>query len=196
MMTMGNQYRPEPPKRDWRDFFIMAVVSGGVMYGMASLARKYLLPHLQPPTTTSFQQTSTELAEQFDEASKLLAELQEQTTDLQSSVEKEREKVDAVVEEVGDAVQKVKDGEERWREEMREMREEIQELRELVPKVSCTFCDRPPRSRVGKRRACFDSMRLFPVRNAAHSIPSHRWSRNTPENRLDRSLISKTTSSH
>lgn len=104
-------------------------------------SQKYLLPHLQPPTTTSFQQTSAELASQFDEASKLLAELQSQTSDLQESVEKEREKVDAVVEEVGDAVAKVKEGEEKWREEMRELREEVQELRDLVPKVSRSRID-------------------------------------------------------
>ncbi len=35
--------------RDWRDWFIMAVVSGTIGYGVISLAKKYLMPHLQPP---------------------------------------------------------------------------------------------------------------------------------------------------
>jgi len=30
---------PEPPGRDWRDWFIMAVVSSGVTYGLYTLAK-------------------------------------------------------------------------------------------------------------------------------------------------------------
>lgn len=126
---------PPLPGRDWRDFFIMAVISGGVMYGMVAIARKYLLPHLRPPTQTAFEQTSTSLTAQFDEATKLLSELQSQTTTLQTSVEEERGKVDAVVGEVEEAVRAVKEGEERWREEMRELRDEVGEVRELVPRM-------------------------------------------------------------
>jgi len=102
---------------------------------MVAMARKYLLPHLRPPTQTAFEQTSSSLAEQFDEATKLLNELQTQTTTLQSSVEEERSKVDAVVTDVEEAVKAVKEGEERWREEMRELRDEVGEVRELVPRM-------------------------------------------------------------
>lgn len=37
----GNPYGqpPEPPGRDWRDWFIMAVVSSGVTYGLYTLAK-------------------------------------------------------------------------------------------------------------------------------------------------------------
>ena len=45
------------------------------MYGLISLTRKYLLPHLQPPTRTSFEETSHSLSEQFDAAQQLLDEL-------------------------------------------------------------------------------------------------------------------------
>lgn len=126
---------PEPPRRDWRDYFIMAVVSGGVMYGLAALTRKYLLPHLQPPTKTSFEETSHNLSEQFDAAQALLDDLKNQTKDLQDNVEGEREKVEGVVKDVREMIDKVSTEEDRWRNEMREMREEVDELKSLVPKV-------------------------------------------------------------
>ncbi|ORY27994.1 peroxisomal membrane anchor protein conserved region-domain-containing protein [Naematelia encephala] len=126
---------PAPPRRDWRDLFIMAVISGGVVYGLTALARKYLLPHLQPPSSTSFQSTSAELSAQYDEASTLLKELQEETKRLQEGVEGERERVGKVVEEVEDAVKGVREGEERWRDELREMRTEVEGVRELVPRM-------------------------------------------------------------
>lgn len=98
--------------------------------------QKYLMPHLQPPSSTSFQQTSSALTEQFDEAQRLLNELQAQTTTLQSSIESDRERVGSVVEEVEQALQSVRDGEEKWREEMRDVRSEVESVRDLVPKVS------------------------------------------------------------
>ncbi|OCF35929.1 hypothetical protein I317_00449 [Kwoniella heveanensis CBS 569] len=126
---------PEPPRRDWRDLFIMAVISGGVVYGLTALAKKYLLPHLQPPSTTAFQDTSSSLSSAYDEASKLLSDLSEQTNRLQSSIEEDREKVNSVVGEVEDALKNVRDGEERWREELRDIRSEVESVRELVPKM-------------------------------------------------------------
>ncbi|KAJ9126938.1 hypothetical protein QFC24_001169 [Naganishia onofrii] len=129
------QVKPELPQRDWRDYFIMAVISGGAMYGMISLAKKFLLPHLRPPTTTAFEQTSTDLTAQFDEATQILADLQKQTGELQESVEGERVKVDKVVGEVEEAVDAVRKGEQKWREEMRDLRDEIEEVKDLVPKM-------------------------------------------------------------
>ena len=39
--SYGNPYgqTPDPPGRDWRDWFIMAVVSSGVTYGLYTLAK-------------------------------------------------------------------------------------------------------------------------------------------------------------
>ena len=106
------------------------------MYGLVSLTKKYLLPHLQPPTRSSFESTSHDLSEQFDAAQLLLEELKSQTHDLQEDVQGERERVKDVVEQVREMVNKVGEGEERWREEMREMRQEVEELKSLVPRVS------------------------------------------------------------
>lgn len=118
---------------------IMAVISGGVLYGLTSLARKYLLPHLRPPSSTAFQQTSSDLTAQYDEAARLLSELQTQTEALQAGLEGERERVRVAVEDVEEAVRGVRDGEERWREEMREIRGEVESVRELVPRVSASY---------------------------------------------------------
>lgn len=96
------------------------------------------MPHLQPPSTSSFQQTSSDLSSQFAEADRLLQELQQSTAKLQETLDGDRERVNEVVEGVEEATRLVKEGEERWREEMREVRSEVESLRELVPRVSRT----------------------------------------------------------
>lgn len=44
---------PEPPRRDWRDYFIMATVMGGVGYGMYFVAKVEPLLVLQLLRTTA-----------------------------------------------------------------------------------------------------------------------------------------------
>jgi peroxin-14 len=113
--------------------------------------QKFLLPHLQPPTTTAFEQTSTDLTAQFDEATQLLADLQKQTGELQESVESERTKVDKVVDEVEEAVEAVRKGEQKWREEMRDLRDEIEEVKDLVPKVCLGWRPSPVTNKPSRR---------------------------------------------
>ncbi|KAK6906230.1 hypothetical protein I203_100215 [Kwoniella mangroviensis CBS 8507] len=133
--SQGVMHPPEPPKRDWRDLFIMAVISGGVVYGLSVLAKKYLLPHLKPPSTTTFQSTSQSLTDSYDEASKLLTNLTEQTGKLQLSIEEDKERVNNVIEQVELAMSSVKSNEEKWTGELRDIRSEVENVRELVPKL-------------------------------------------------------------
>ncbi|GMK59191.1 hypothetical protein CspeluHIS016_0702060 [Cutaneotrichosporon spelunceum] len=127
--------QPDPPKRDWRDIFIMAVVSGGVVYGLTALARKYLAPHLKPPSSTAFQETSASLAEQYDAAQAALDDLKKQTEELTNSAEEERTRVAAALDDVEAAAKAVRDAEARWRDDMREVRGEVESVRELVPRL-------------------------------------------------------------
>ncbi|QRV91124.1 peroxisomal membrane anchor protein (Pex14) [Ceratobasidium sp. AG-Ba] len=91
---------PPVPQRDWRDYFIMALVSGGLMYGVAALARKYLVPHLQPPSEDAFEATTSQLNAQFDEAAALLKQIQEETVAAHTAVQEQQKAVDSAVEEV------------------------------------------------------------------------------------------------
>lgn len=113
----------------------MAVVSGGVVYGLSALARKYLTPHLQPPSSTAFQETSASLTEQYDQAQAALDELREQTTALTAAAEAERERVSSALDDVEAAAKTVRDAEARWRDDMREVRGEVESVRELVPRL-------------------------------------------------------------
>ncbi|EIW69314.1 hypothetical protein TREMEDRAFT_30508 [Tremella mesenterica DSM 1558] len=131
----GFDMRPVQPRRDWRDMFIMAVISGGVVYGLTALARKYLLPHLQPPSSTSFQTTSSSLSDQYSSVQSALEELSTRTSDLQISLDEDRSRVNSVIGQAEDAVKAVQEGEKRWRDDLREMRGEVDGIRELVPKM-------------------------------------------------------------
>ncbi|KAH9982468.1 hypothetical protein BGW80DRAFT_1263445 [Lactifluus volemus] len=139
--SFGPVYGPLPyipqqhPPWDWRDYFITAVVSGSLAYGAIVLARKYLFPHLQPPSSTAYQEDRDALTAQFDAAEALLKEISAETSAIKTAVESQQEKVDKATADVEGAVQQMREGEARARDEMREIREEVNNIREMIPKM-------------------------------------------------------------
>jgi septation ring formation regulator EzrA len=136
------------------------VVSGSLAYGAFALARvrvlylinvlalifhlydqKYLFPHLQPPSSTAYQEDRDALTAQFDAAEALLKEIRSETSAVKVAVENQQEKVDKATADVEAAVEQMREGESRARNEIREIREEVNNIREMIPKVIIsTFC--------------------------------------------------------
>ncbi|KAG8828587.1 peroxisomal membrane protein pex14 [Serendipita sp. 399] len=120
---------------DWRDYFIAAVVSGSVMLGAYATARKYLFPHLQPPTLSAYETDKEALAAQFDAAEQLLKEIQAETQAMKTNIEEQKAKVEAAVQEVTTAVEEMRQGEAEVRDEMREIRAEVNTMQDMLPKM-------------------------------------------------------------
>lgn len=97
--------------------------------------QKYLLPHLQPPTSTAYEEDRDALNAQFDAAETLLKEIQNETVAVRAAVEEQKERINQTTEDVKTVVGELRDGEARTRDEMREIREEVTNVRELLPKV-------------------------------------------------------------
>jgi peroxin-14 len=128
-------YPPAPPRWDWRDYFITAVVSGTVAYGAVSLFKKYLLPHLQPPTATAYEQDRDALNSQFDAAELLLKEIQAESAAVRIAVEEQQEVIEKTTKDVQAVVAEMREGEQRTRDEMREIRDEVNNIRDMLPKM-------------------------------------------------------------
>lgn len=98
-------------------------------------SQKYLLPHLEPPTSTAYEEDRDALNAQFDAAEALLKEIQHETAAVRAAVEEQKERIDQTTEDVQTVVAELRDGEARTRDEMREIREEVTNVREMLPKV-------------------------------------------------------------
>ncbi|KZS93086.1 hypothetical protein SISNIDRAFT_455053 [Sistotremastrum niveocremeum HHB9708] len=126
---------PAPRQLDWRDYFIMAVVSGGVMFGIASLARKYVLPHLKPPSITQYEADAEALDAKFQEIETLVQEVHRETEVARELIASQTAKVDGLVDEVESTVKELKESDVKNRDDLREIREEINVIREMLPKM-------------------------------------------------------------
>lgn len=98
--------------------------------------QKYLLPHLQPPTVTAYEEDRDALTAQFDAAEALLKEIQNETAAIKSAVEEQKERIDQTTDDVKAVVVELREGEQKTRDEMREVRDEVTNIRDMLPKVN------------------------------------------------------------
>ncbi len=122
--------------RDWRDWFIMAVVSGTVGYGLVGLAKKYLFPHLQPPNATILESDLEALTAKYDEVAAQLAALEAESQGIRAGLEAQRDVVEASVKEVEQAVTLVRSGEKKREADMDDIKREIDRIKDDIPRVS------------------------------------------------------------
>ncbi|KAG6878378.1 hypothetical protein C0993_007560 [Termitomyces sp. T159_Od127] len=132
----GAYHLGAPTQRwDWRDYFITAIISGSFAYGAFALFKKHLLPHLQPPTSTAYEEDRDALNAQFDAAEALLKEIQTESAAVRKAVEEQKEVIDRTTANVEAVVSEMREAEHKTRDEMREIREEINNIREMLPKM-------------------------------------------------------------
>ncbi|KAI2628819.1 peroxisomal membrane anchor protein conserved region-domain-containing protein [Hypoxylon sp. NC1633] len=125
---------PEPPKRDWRDWFIMATVMGGVGYGLYFISKRYLYPLVSPPTPEKLEQDKATVDEQFEKAFVTLEQLAKDTEELKASEKERTEKLDKVLEELETFMGETKSASRRNEDETDRLREEMKGLKGVIPK--------------------------------------------------------------
>jgi len=126
---------PEPPRRDWRDYFIMATVMGGVGYGLYWTAKRYITPLIAPPTPPQLEQDKASVDASFDKAFALLDQLATDTQELKDAEKARTERLDTALAEVESVIGKMKEANESREAESRRMAREMAEIREQIPKA-------------------------------------------------------------
>ncbi|OCK86234.1 hypothetical protein K432DRAFT_376887 [Lepidopterella palustris CBS 459.81] len=129
------QTPPELPKRDWRDYFIMATVMGGVGYGLYFTAKRYILPIISPPTPPQLQQDKASIDEAFTRAFALLDQLNTDTSALKASEEARTNRLDTALSEMESVLGSLKEASKRQGEDNRRIEDDVRGLRDLIPKA-------------------------------------------------------------
>ncbi|KAF4211195.1 hypothetical protein CNMCM8980_002498 [Aspergillus fumigatiaffinis] len=129
------QAPPEPPKRDWRDWFIMATVVGGVGYGLYTVTKRYIAPLIAPPTPPQLEQDKENIDEQFSRAFALIEQLSTDTAALKSAEEARTERLDTALREVETLVADLKTASRRRDDETRRISDEVKSLKDAIPKA-------------------------------------------------------------
>lgn len=126
---------PEPPRRDWRDYFIMATVVGGASYGLYVLAQRYVKPLIAPPTLPQLEQDKAAIDEQFNRAFALLDTLSEDTSKLKEAEQERTKRLDSAIADIETIVADLKTANQRREDDSRRMETEIKNMRDSLPRA-------------------------------------------------------------
>ncbi|KAI7284474.1 hypothetical protein KC345_g2203 [Hortaea werneckii] len=132
------QHHPPPPdlpRRDWRDWFIMATVVSGFGYACYWTAQRYILPLISPPTPPQLEQDKHAVDESFERAFALLDQLASDTTELKDSEKARTEKLDSALGEVEAVVGRMREANENREAEGRRLAREVESLRDGIPRA-------------------------------------------------------------
>ncbi|KAL8306004.1 hypothetical protein RB597_003366 [Gaeumannomyces tritici] len=126
---------PDAPRRDWRDWFIMATVVSGVGYGVYSLTKRYIYPLVAPPTPDRLEADKKAIDEQFDRAFSLVEQLAKDTDALKAAEQQRTERLDTALTELETVITDLKSANRRREDDAQRIRDEVQDLKSSIPKA-------------------------------------------------------------
>jgi len=128
-------YQADRNATDWRDWFVMTVVGGGVGYLLINLAKKFLVPALRPPTQTELEEAQARLEQKYDEVSGFLQTIQTDTEIVKKEMTQQTEKLDLAMKDVQSAVEECLSGEIKRDQELDSVKQEVEGLRTCVQQM-------------------------------------------------------------
>ncbi|KAK4234407.1 peroxisomal membrane anchor protein conserved region-domain-containing protein [Achaetomium macrosporum] len=133
---------PQPvPRRDWRDWFIMATVVSGVSYGLYTLGKRYVYPLIAPPTPERLEEDKKSIDEQFERTFALVDQLAKDTEALKAAEKERTERLDTTLNELETVISDLKSANRRRDEETQRVRDDVQNLRDSIPRALNTQKD-------------------------------------------------------
>ncbi|CCC69656.1 hypothetical protein NCAS_0D00750 [Naumovozyma castellii] len=91
---------PLLPRRDWKDYFVMATATAGLLYGAYEVTKRYVIPNILPESKTKLEQDKEEIKSQFDRVDKVLNAIEQEQTDLRAKEEEKLNELDTMINEL------------------------------------------------------------------------------------------------
>jgi len=113
----------------------MATVMGGVGYGLYTVAKRYVIPIIAPPTEPQLQEDKKAIDDSFEKAFALLDQLAKDTEALKASEEARTERLDTALTEVERVIVELKTASRSRDTESQRITDEVRGLKDLIPKA-------------------------------------------------------------
>ncbi|RKP04385.1 peroxisomal membrane anchor protein conserved region-domain-containing protein [Thamnocephalis sphaerospora] len=126
---------PPPPALGWKDYFIAAVVVGGVGYGAAMLAKRYIGPAFSWPGREELEEDKRKLDAEFEKTKAALEEIVKESAATNERVEKNAEAAEELLEKTRKSLEELGEREEKREKELRQVSEELDRVRDALPKI-------------------------------------------------------------
>ncbi|KAL3241540.1 Pex14p [Nakaseomyces bracarensis] len=125
---------PPLPRRDWKDYFIMATATAGLLYGAYEVTRRYVVPNLLPETTSKLERDKEEIKKEFEKVDKVLMAIQDEQTEFKEKEQEKLGELDEVISELKIALKETTHTKEKMEDDFRLLKLEITSLQNSIDK--------------------------------------------------------------
>ncbi|CAG8499454.1 2708_t:CDS:2 [Acaulospora colombiana] len=126
---------PPVPRLDWRDFFIGAVLIGGIGYAIVEVAKKYIGPLLRTPTADELERDKQFLSDQFTITSETLDIVKADTKVARKNIDEQSSRIKETLETLDSLLKDMKVQEGKRDNDLKNLKEDVDAIRNLIPKL-------------------------------------------------------------
>ncbi|AET38841.1 Pex14p Ecym_3353 [Eremothecium cymbalariae DBVPG len=88
---------PPLPRRDWKDYFIMATTTVGLCYGIYEVTRRYVVPQLLPESKSKLEEDKQHIDQHFEKVDKLLEKFEQEQEEFRNQQVEKLKELDATI---------------------------------------------------------------------------------------------------
>lgn len=125
---------PPLPRRDWKDYFIMATATAGLLYGAYEVTRRYVIPNLLPESTSKLERDKEEIKQEFEKVDKVLMAIQGEQNEFKEKEQEKLGELDEVISELKTALKDTTHTKEKMEDDFRLLKLEITSLQNSIDK--------------------------------------------------------------
>ncbi|QLQ77992.1 hypothetical protein HG537_0A02390 [Torulaspora globosa] len=132
--TIYEAIPPPIPRRDWKDYFVMATATAGLVYGVYELTRRYVIPNLLPESKNKLEQDKEEIQSYFDKVDKVLNAIEEEQERSRARDDEKLEELESTIYQLQTSLEKTNKMRDKMEDEFKMLKLEIINLQSTIDK--------------------------------------------------------------
>lgn len=125
---------PPLPQRDWKDYFVMATVTAGLVYGVFEVTKRYVIPNILPESKSKLEQDKDEIKNQFDKIDQVLNAIEIEHKEFKEQEQKKLDELDTTVEQLETLLDESRKSREQMDDDFRLLKLEMATLQSSLDK--------------------------------------------------------------
>ncbi|CCE93612.1 Pex14p TDEL_0G02450 [Torulaspora delbrueckii] len=125
---------PPIPRRDWKDYFIMATATAGLFYGVYELTRRYVVPNILPEAKSKLEQDKEEIQSYFDKVDKVLNAIEQEQEKVRNKDDEKLEELEATIYQLRTCLDQTTKSRDKMEDEFKMLKLEMINLQTTIDK--------------------------------------------------------------
>lgn len=153
---------PLPPRRDWRDYFVIATATCGLLYSAYEVSKRYVLPHILPECQSKVEETRDELQSEFTKIDEALEKLAKDQAEFRERENSKMQELEETIIELNTCLQETTDTKQKLENEFKFLKLEINALQSQIEKLISGVQDSNQMSTIERELASLKTLILGP----------------------------------